>query len=61
MRHQLSDDEKRQIAAARLTTERASFPGAELDVIVEDFTYANGEPNVRVISHGAKDTIRPTG
>jgi hypothetical protein len=34
--------------------ERADFPNVEIEVIVEDYTYANGDPIVRVISRGVK-------
>jgi hypothetical protein len=55
MRRKLSDGEKSQLRGERLERERRAFPAIDIDVIVEDFTWANGEPIIRVISHGAKD------
>jgi hypothetical protein len=49
MRRKLSPDEKDKLRAERLALEREAFPDFDVDVIVEDFTWANGEPVVRVI------------
>jgi hypothetical protein len=49
MRRKLDPDEKLRIKTERQKIESAAFPDAEIEVVVDDFTYANGEPNVRVV------------
>jgi hypothetical protein len=51
MRRKLTPEEKLQIMAERYAVESAAFPEMDIEVVVEDFTYGNGEPNVRVIHH----------
>jgi hypothetical protein len=54
----LSEAEKNQIAAKRLETEREAFPEAGIEVIVADYTYANGEPKVRVVRQANKTSAQ---
>ena len=54
MTRKLDPAEKRRLQAERERIERADFPNVEIEVIVEDYTYANGEPVVRVVSRGVK-------
>jgi hypothetical protein len=49
MQRKLSEQEKEQIRAKRLEEEREAFPEIDIEVIVDDYTYGNGEPVVRVI------------
>jgi len=49
MRRKLTETEKPKIRLERLATEQKAFPGMDIDVVVEDVTWANGEPTVRVI------------
>jgi hypothetical protein len=49
MRRKLTETEKEKIRSERLATEHKAFPNMDIDVVVEDFTWANGEPIVRVI------------
>jgi hypothetical protein len=49
MRRKLTEIEKVKIRSERLAAEQKAFPGLDIDVVVEDFTWANGEPIVRVI------------
>jgi len=55
MLRRLSAEEKEQIRAERLQFERQSFPEADIDVIVDDYTWATGEPRVRVVRRRGKD------
>ena len=52
MRRHLTADEKAEIHDERLDAERKAFPELNIEVVVEDFTFATGEPIVRVISRG---------
>jgi hypothetical protein len=52
MRRKLSEDEKTQIRAERLESERKWFPEFDIDVIVEDNTLSDGEPVVRIVNRG---------
>jgi hypothetical protein len=49
MRRKLTETEKEQIRAERLDREQKAFPSLDIDVFVEDWTYANEEPIVRVV------------
>lgn len=53
--------EKRRIREERERIERADFPNLDIQVIVEDYTYGNGEPVVRVIGRGVKPGPRLPG
>ena len=55
MGRKLEPDEKLRIQAERYEIESAAFPDADIEVIVDDDTYANGEPKIRVVSRGKKD------
>ena len=50
MMRKLDPNEKRRLQAERERIERADFPNVEIEVVVEDYTYANGDPIIRVIS-----------
>jgi hypothetical protein len=54
MMRKLDPNEKRRIQAERERMERADFLNLDIQVVVEDYTHANGEPVVRVISRGVK-------
>lgn len=58
MRRKLTETEKETIRSERLATEQKAFPNTNIDVVVEDFTWANGEPIVRVI-HGPERKDKP--
>ena len=49
MRRKLTETEKQRIRAERLERERKTFPSLNIDVVVEDYTWANGEADVRVV------------
>ena len=51
MRRKLTPDEKLQIMTERYAIESAAFAGMNIEVVVDDYTWANGEPNVRVVHH----------
>jgi hypothetical protein len=52
MRRKVSDDEKAQIRAERLDSERKWFPEFDIVVIVEHDTLSDGEPVVRIVNRG---------
>ena len=54
MRRRLSDEEKAELRNEQLYAAREAFPEMDIEVIVEDFTLASGEPHVRVISKGRR-------
>ena len=54
MRRELDPAEKRRLQGERERIERADFPNVEIEVIVDDYTYANGELVARVVSRGVK-------
>jgi hypothetical protein len=59
MQRKLDKDEKLRLQAERYATERAANPTAHIEVIVEDYTYANGDPIVRVVRRGVKGGAKP--
>ena len=60
MRRLLTSEEKQEIATARYAVEKAAFPDFDIEIVVSDYTYANGEPDCRVIHH-AGETRRKSG
>lgn len=50
MRRKLDLAEKLHIQQERLRLEESGFPEMNIAVFVDDYTYANGEPQVRVVS-----------
>ena len=54
MRRKLDPAEKRRLQAERGRIERADFPNIDIEVIVEDYTYGNGDAIIRVVSRGVK-------
>jgi hypothetical protein len=54
MRRKLTPDEKLQIMTERYAIESAAFAGMNIEVIVDDYTWANGEPNARVVHHSRR-------
>jgi hypothetical protein len=52
MGHKLDFAERRRIYDERLATERLAFPSAAIEVIVEEYTYANGDAIIRVVRGG---------
>jgi hypothetical protein len=61
MRRKLNMDEKRLVQAERYKIEQASFPNLEIEVVVDDYTWDNGEPNVRVVRRLPRTRGMPTG
>jgi hypothetical protein len=61
MRRKLSTDEKHLVQAERYKIEHASFPNLEIEVVVDDYTGDNGEPNVRVVRRLPRTRRMPTG
>jgi hypothetical protein len=55
MRRKLSQEEKLWIQAERYLAERADFPDADIGVIVEDYTYPDGTPIIRVVRFAGED------
>ena len=49
MRRRLSQEEKDKLKAERAAAEREAFPNIDFEIVVEDFTWANGEPIIRVV------------
>jgi hypothetical protein len=54
MRRHLTAEEKAEIHKERLDAAREAFPELNIEVVVEDFTFATGEPSVRIISKGQR-------
>jgi hypothetical protein len=50
VRRKLDPTEKLRIGQEQLEVEKAAFPETNITVVVDDYTYANGEPQVRVIA-----------
>jgi hypothetical protein len=55
MRRKLTETEKQRIRSEGLERERNAFPTLNIDVVVEDYTWANGEANVRVVHLSDKE------
>jgi hypothetical protein len=50
MRRKLDPEEKRIIEEQALKEAHASWAGIDVEVIVQDYTDASGEPQIRIIS-----------